>query len=85
MRDFVSRWINVVLLSASLLAVGGALLPASPWSGLLFVSVAASVSLWMTSRAATRSTAQVIWEVEAEPLRSVMAPGQATVPRGEPR
>ena len=85
MRDFVSRWINVVLLSASLLAVAGTFLPAFPWTGLLFVSVAASVSLWMMSRAATRSTAQVIWEVEAEPLRSAIAQGQATVPKGERR
>jgi len=71
MKDFVSLWINTVLLSASLMVVGGILLPAFPWwSSLVFMSVAASVALWMTTRTSTRSTAQVIWDIEAEPVRS---------------
>ena len=68
MTDFVSRWINVVLLSAALLVVGGIFLPAFPWSGLVFVSVAGSLALWMTTRTSTRSTSQVIWDVQAEPV-----------------
>lgn len=77
MTDFVSRWINVVLLSASLLVVGGIFLPAFPWSGLVFVSVAGSLALWMTTRKPTRSTSQVIWDVQAEPV-PVTVPVQKT-------
>lgn len=78
MKDFVSRWINVVLLSASLMVVGGIFLPVFPWSSLVFVSVALSVALWMASRRFTPSTAQVIRDIEAEPVR-VTAPVQKTV------
>jgi len=79
MKDFVSQWINLMLLAASLLVAGGIFLPAFPWSGLAFVGVAASLALWMTSRISKRSTSQVIWDVEAAPVR-VAAQARGVVP-----
>lgn len=77
MTDLVSRWINVLMLSASLLVVGGVLLPAFPWSTLVFVSVSAAVALWLKARTSTRTTSQVIWDVRAEPV-PVTVPVQKT-------
>jgi hypothetical protein len=79
MKDYVSRGIHVVLLSASLLVVGGVFMPAFPLTGLMFVSVAASLALFMANRSSTRSSSQVIWDVDAEPVR-VTAPARGGVP-----
>lgn len=72
MNDSVSRWIDVVLLVASTSVVCGIFIPGLPWAGFLWLSLALSVSLWMLSRESTRSTAQVIWDLEAEPVRAVL-------------
>jgi hypothetical protein len=46
--------------------------PGFPWTGLLWVGLALSASLWMLSRTSARSTAQVIWDVEAEPVPALV-------------
>jgi hypothetical protein len=82
MKDFVSRGIHLVLLAASLLVLGGIFLPAFPGKALVFVGAAASFTLWMASRPGTRSTSQVIWDVEAEPVRvAAQAPGVVPTPK----
>jgi hypothetical protein len=68
MQDFVSRWINVLSLAAWMSVVCGILFAGFPWTGLVWVSLALSVALWMNSRTSLRSTAQVIWDIEAEPV-----------------
>lgn len=74
MQDFVSRWINVLSLTAWMSVVCGVLFYGFPWTGLVWVSLALSVALWMNSRASLRSTAQVIWDIEAEPVRVAAEP-----------
>lgn len=66
MQDFVSKWINVLSLTAWMSVVCGVLFYGFPWAGLVWVSLALSVALWMLSRTSTRSTTQVIWDVEGE-------------------
>jgi hypothetical protein len=74
MQDFVSRWINVLSLTAWMSVACGVLFSGFPWTGLVWVSLALSVALWMNNRTSLRSTAQVIWDVEAEPLRVIASP-----------
>jgi type III secretory pathway component EscV len=66
MQDFVSKWINVLSLTAWMSVVCGVLFYGFPWTGLVWLSLALSVALWMLNRTAMRSTAQVIWDVEGE-------------------
>ncbi len=63
-----NRWMYVVGVAAVMSVVW--FIPGFPWTGLLWVSLALSASLWMLSRKSARSTAQVIWDVEAEPVRA---------------
>lgn len=71
-----SKWIDVLGFVAVLAAAGGILLPLYPWSSLAFASVAAATVFWMRRRTAHRSTAQVIWDVEAEGRVAELAPAR---------
>ena len=66
MQDVVSRWIDVVVFVALLAVAGGIVLPAFPWSSLVFAAMTASLVLWMTQRSPVRSTAQLTWDALAE-------------------
>jgi hypothetical protein len=81
MEDFVSnRWIRVAGLVASMSIVWGIFIRYGfPWMGLVWVSLAFSGALWLRMRS-PRSIAQVIDDVEAEPVRAVAAPGPVVVP-----
>lgn len=68
----MNRSMEIVGLVAVMSVVCGVFIPGFPWMGLLWVSLAASASFWMMRRKAARSTAQVIWDVEAEPVRVAM-------------
>ncbi len=73
MKDLVStRWIGVVRLAAPMSVVWLVfILHGFPWTGLAWVvSVAFSAALWAGMRS-TRSIAQVIDEIEAEPVQAV--------------
>jgi uncharacterized membrane protein YccC len=69
MDDFVStRWIRLVGFVASSSIIGAAFIPYGlPWIGVIWVGVAFSVALCLRARA-PRSMAQVIDDIEAEPL-----------------
>lgn len=79
MQDFVSKWINVLSLTAWMSVVCGVLFYGFPWTGLVWVSLALSVALWLLSRTSTRSTTQVIWDVEAEPVPVVAQPPKSVL------
>jgi hypothetical protein len=69
MQDYVSTlWVRMVGLVASLSLVGALFIPSGfPWMGLGWLSLALSVALWLRMRS-PRSMAQVIDDIEAEPL-----------------
>jgi hypothetical protein len=75
MTDFVSnQWSRVVALATATLVGCAILIPAGlAWTGLLWMSLAFSVALWL-DRGSRRTMTQVIHDVEAEPLRAVASP-----------
>lgn len=84
MKDYVSRGINLLVLCALLATAGGVLMPAFPLLGLGFVAVAASLAILLVNRRAAGSTSQVIWEVEAEPVRvTAPMPGHVAAPKSK--
>jgi len=72
MKDMVSnRWIRVVALTAAMTVILAIFSPHGfPWMGLVWVSLAFVAALWV-GRRPTRSIAQVIRDVEAEPMLAV--------------
>ncbi len=78
MKGFVSsRWISVVAWVAAMTVVWSIFVPFGLPKGLVWISVlgltALSAALWMRL-GSTRSTAQLIEDVEAEPLLAGAAP-----------
>jgi hypothetical protein len=81
MKDFVSnRWRRVVALAAPMSVVWLVfILYGFPWTGLVWVSLAFSAALW-SGMGSTRSIAQVIDDIEAEPVPAVATPVHVAMP-----
>jgi len=79
-QDFVStQWIRVVGLVASMAVVWAMSIPYGfPWMGFVWVSLAVTGALWLRQRS-SRSIAQLIDHVGAEPVRVVAASGRVGV------
>ncbi len=75
MKDFGSnRSAGVVTLAASTSVVWLVfILHGLPWTGLVWVSLAFSIALW-SGTVSTRSIAQVVDDIEAEPVRAIARP-----------
>lgn len=69
MKDFVSRSTAGGLLAVSSWVVYAALVPAFPWTALLWASLAISASIWLaTGRTAIRPRSQPIQAGRIDPL-----------------
>ncbi len=75
MKDSVSnRRAGVVTLAVSMSVVWLVfILNGFPWTGLLWVSLAFSAAFWVATDS-TRSVANVIDDIEAEPVQAIAAP-----------
>jgi len=84
MMDLVStRWVRVVGLVAALSLVWTNFIPYDfPWMGFAWVNLAFAGALWLRKRS-PRSIAQVLDDIEAEPVGPVATrvPVAATVPK----
>jgi hypothetical protein len=80
MNDSVSRWVDAVVLTASVSAAIGILFATFPWSGLLWTVLVASTAFQMLRRSERRSVAPVVWEASAVPTRELRSLSHVAIP-----